>query len=69
MTTIALSRTTTLPRGSASHNKFDPRSFFARAWRNYITRRQLSDLDDRMLQDLGISRAQAQFEADKPLWR
>lgn len=27
------------------------------------TRRQLEQLDDRMLQDLGISRAQARFEA------
>ena len=27
-------------------------------------RRQLGQLDDRMLQDLGISRAQAEFEAD-----
>lgn len=69
MTTIALSRTTTLPRGTASHGSFDLRGFFARAWRNYITRRQLAELDDRMLQDLGISRAQALFEADKPLWR
>jgi uncharacterized protein YjiS (DUF1127 family) len=41
----------------------------ARAWRNFTTRRQLGELDDRMLQDLGISRAQAQFEANRPLWR
>jgi uncharacterized protein YjiS (DUF1127 family) len=29
------------------------------------TRRELAQLDDRMLQDLGISRAQAEFEAAK----
>ncbi len=28
-------------------------------------RRELAQLDDRMLQDLGISRAQAAFEADR----
>jgi uncharacterized protein YjiS (DUF1127 family) len=29
------------------------------------TRSQLGQLDDRMLQDLGISRAQAEFEASR----
>ena len=29
------------------------------------TRRELAQLDDRMLQDLGISRAQAAFEAGR----
>ena len=29
----------------------------------WATRRELSQLDDRMLKDLGISRAQAEFEA------
>jgi uncharacterized protein YjiS (DUF1127 family) len=37
-------------------------------WRVVSTRRALADLDDRMLQDLGISRAQAQFEASKSIW-
>ena len=41
----------------------------ARAWRNFMTRRQLAQIDDRMLQDLGISRAQAHFEANRPIWR
>jgi uncharacterized protein YjiS (DUF1127 family) len=41
----------------------------ARAWRNFTTRRHLAEMDDRMLQDLGISRAQAQFEANRPIWR
>jgi uncharacterized protein YjiS (DUF1127 family) len=31
-------------------------------------RQRLGDLDDRMLQDLGISRAQAEYEASRPIW-
>jgi uncharacterized protein YjiS (DUF1127 family) len=32
-------------------------------------RAQLLLLDERGLKDIGISRAQAQFEAEKPFWR
>ena len=32
-------------------------------------RRLLLDFDDRMLRDLGICPAQAEFEARKPFWR
>ncbi len=32
------------------------------------SRRQLADLDDRMLRDIGIDRARARFEADKGYW-
>ncbi len=32
------------------------------------TRRDLVEVDDRTLQDLGISRAQANFEASRPVW-
>ena len=35
------------------------------AMRERAARRQLGQLDDRMLQDLGISRAQAAFEAGR----
>ena len=41
----------------------------ASAWRVISTRQALSDMDDRMLQDLGISRAQAQFEISRPVWK
>lgn len=41
----------------------------ASAWRVVSTRQALSDMDDRMLQDLGISRAQAQFEVSRPVWK
>jgi uncharacterized protein YjiS (DUF1127 family) len=33
------------------------------------TRRQLMMLDDRLLKDMGITRLQAQAEAEKPFWR
>ncbi len=42
---------------------------FAYAWRVVSTRQGLAEMDDRMLKDLGISRAQAQFEVSKPIWR
>lgn len=32
-------------------------------------RRKLLSLDDRMLKDIGIGRAEAWAEADKPVWR
>ena len=32
------------------------------------SRRQLSELDDRLLRDIGIDRARAAFEADKGFW-
>jgi uncharacterized protein YjiS (DUF1127 family) len=32
-------------------------------------RRQLAELSDHMLRDLGVSRADAWAEADKPFWR
>ena len=38
------------------------------AWRDAEARRQLAMLDDRALSDIGISRAQAQFEAERPVW-
>jgi len=38
-------------------------------WRAMSTRQGLAELDDRMLKDLGVSRAQAQFEMSRPVWR
>jgi uncharacterized protein YjiS (DUF1127 family) len=62
-------------RGSAG----DSRGFFgsamqrvrkgvALAWRKRRTRRMLTEMDERMLSDLGISRAQASFEASRWMW-
>jgi uncharacterized protein YjiS (DUF1127 family) len=39
-------------------------------WRERVrTRRQLLMLDDRLLKDIGITRLDAQGEAEKPFWR
>jgi uncharacterized protein YjiS (DUF1127 family) len=41
-----------------------------REWRRRSKgRTQLATLDDRMLKDIGISRADAEFLANKPFWR
>ena len=32
-------------------------------------RRVLAELDERLLQDIGVTRSQARFEAAKPFWR
>lgn len=40
-----------------------------RVWlRRSRSRRQLVELGDQELSDLGISRAQARFESEKPFW-
>jgi len=47
-------------------------SFFStlRLWRRRVRERdQLSRLDDRMLKDIGITRAEALQLSDKPFWR
>ena len=49
-------------------------SILARHWiastrQGVASRRELRDLDDRMLKDLGISRAQAEFLASRPVRR
>ncbi len=39
-------------------------------WRKRASqRRQLASLEDRLLKDMGISRADAEREASKPFWR
>ena len=41
-----------------------------REWRRRAKERgELAALDDRMLADIGISRAEAEFLANKPFWR
>lgn len=46
---------------------------FARVTRDWTTRRrtrqQLSDLDEHMLKDIGITQAQAAKEARRPFWQ
>jgi uncharacterized protein YjiS (DUF1127 family) len=38
------------------------------AWRRRQSRTLLSQLDERMLRDIGVTRADAQLEANKPFW-
>jgi uncharacterized protein YjiS (DUF1127 family) len=74
---IALNRTTPInklrpgpgpfARAAAAFKAFGHE--FRRALRVMATRPDVSKLDDRMLQDLGISRAQAEFEASRGAWR
>ena len=41
-----------------------------RAWRQRLRERdQLARLDDRMLSDIGLTRADAEYLASKPFWR
>jgi uncharacterized protein YjiS (DUF1127 family) len=41
-----------------------------RAWRRRIRdRNQVASLTDTMLQDIGISRAEAMYLANRPFWR
>jgi len=59
--------------GSARHPAANPGErglARLRAWRRRAKdRARLAALDDRMLADIGISRAEAQFLSDKPFWR
>jgi uncharacterized protein YjiS (DUF1127 family) len=40
----------------------------ATMWRNAVTRRYLSEMDARMLKDIGLSRAEALEEASRRPW-
>jgi uncharacterized protein YjiS (DUF1127 family) len=42
--------------------------WIGRALHNHTTRRYLAEMDERTLADLGISRAQATFEASRWMW-
>ena len=44
------------------------RRAYALALRDEVSRRNLGRLDDHMLADIGVSHAQAKFEADRKPW-
>jgi uncharacterized protein YjiS (DUF1127 family) len=64
---------TEVPRYSALHrvsHVVARLSTTLRAWRRRAKdRAQLAALDDRMLADIGLSRAEAEFLGSKPFWR
>jgi len=39
------------------------------AWRRQRSRHRIARLDDHALQDIGVSFAEAEAEANKPFWR
>jgi uncharacterized protein YjiS (DUF1127 family) len=42
--------------------------WFFTCWQRHRQRRELLDLDDRMLRDIGVSRDDARLEAQKRFW-
>lgn len=55
----------------STHSTYAPRGMFSsirRAFAVQAERRQLADMDDRMLADIGLSRSDAMTEARRPLW-
>lgn len=42
---------------------------FKAAWRRYRSRQRITTLDAYLLKDIGVSFAEAEAEANKPLWR
>ncbi|AWU93095.1 DUF1127 domain-containing protein [Azospirillum ramasamyi] len=55
---------------SAFAHVFEMASNMLSLWRQrVVTRRELGYLDERMLQDIGFSRLDAEREMSKPFWR
>ncbi len=50
----------------AAHNAIETLTLWQRRREQ---RRYLLSLDDRLLRDIGLSRVEAEVEADKPFWR
>ena len=40
-----------------------------RAWRRHRSRVSITSLNDGMLKDIGLTRADVEYEANKPFWR
>ena len=64
------------PAGGAARGFEAPATWVGHAWRAFRTwsersrqRHALAGLDDAILKDIGLSRADIEFEAAKPFWR
>jgi uncharacterized protein YjiS (DUF1127 family) len=73
MTVIVFSsagrRTDTHTRSSPGSSKpAQLLALIAETWRRRRSRTWLTELDDRMLKDIGITRADVEWEANKPFW-
>jgi uncharacterized protein YjiS (DUF1127 family) len=44
-------------------------AFVQEAWRRRRSRNYLAQFDDHMLKDIGLTRSEADFEANKPFWQ
>ena len=77
MTSVSLpTRQGAAPRGAAPNAGSGIIGLLARVlerlllWQERAAQRQaLASLDDHLLKDMGITRAEALYEADKPFWR
>lgn len=45
------------------------RAAIREGWRRWRSRTALSELDPHILKDIGVTLAEAEFEANKPFWR
>lgn len=45
------------------------RATIREGWRRWRSRTALSELDPHILKDIGVTRAEAEYEANKPFWR
>ena len=63
--TLSLSRPSTSTLGRATRRRPAGPARYLAVWRQ---RRALARLDDKMLKDIGISRAEATREAQRPIW-
>lgn len=53
------------------HKSTRPSTFvlMRKVWRRWRSRQYLPNLDDRMLRDIGVTRAEVENELNKPFWR
>jgi uncharacterized protein YjiS (DUF1127 family) len=54
---------------SRSNVRHDVIGVISEMYYRWVQRRHLQDLDDRMLSDMGLTRADVNHEAGKPFWR